>query len=82
MAIAFTLREIDGMSTDQICEILDVSPNNVWVVLHRGRLKLRQLLEAEWFRNSNRAPLANTKNPERLGDMSVDPKFSYRAVAA
>ncbi|HEY3580683.1 MAG TPA: hypothetical protein VGK82_09065 [Pyrinomonadaceae bacterium] len=36
--------------------ILSVSPNNLWVLLHRSRTKLRQLLEANWF--SRRAAAA------------------------
>ena len=49
MSIAFTLREIDGLTSGEICEILSISPNNLWVLLHRSRTKLRQLLEANWF---------------------------------
>ena len=49
MAIAFTLREIDGLSSTEICEILNITPNNLWVTLHRSRTKLRDLLESEWF---------------------------------
>lgn len=49
MSIAFTLREIDGFTSTEICEILNVTPNNLWVLLHRSRRKLRQLLEANWF---------------------------------
>lgn len=49
MSTAFTLREIDGLTSTEICEILNITPNNLWVLLHRSRAKLRQLLEAEWF---------------------------------
>jgi len=49
MSIAFMLREIDGLTTTEICEILNVTPNNLWVLLHRSRSKLRQLLETNWF---------------------------------
>ena len=49
MAIAFTLREIDGLKSNEICEILNITPNNLWVMLHRSRAKLRHLLETEWF---------------------------------
>jgi RNA polymerase sigma-70 factor (ECF subfamily) len=49
MAIAFTLREIDGLRSNEICEILDITPNNLSVLLHRSRAKLRQMLETEWF---------------------------------
>lgn len=49
-AIAFTLKEIDGFSCEEICELLELSKNNLWVMLHRARLQLRQALEEEWFR--------------------------------
>ena len=49
MSVAFTLREIEGLSSTEICEILNITPNNLWVLLHRSRSKLRQLLEANWF---------------------------------
>jgi RNA polymerase sigma-70 factor (ECF subfamily) len=56
MSIAFTLREIDGLTSNEICEILNITPNNLWVLLHRSRNKLRHLLEANWF--SRRAAAA------------------------
>jgi RNA polymerase sigma-70 factor (TIGR02943 family) len=49
MSTAFTLREIDGLTSSEICEILNITPNNLWVLLHRSRTKLRELLEANWF---------------------------------
>jgi RNA polymerase sigma-70 factor (ECF subfamily) len=49
LAEAFTLREIDGLSSEEICEILDISPNNLWVMLHRARALLRRGLEVNWF---------------------------------
>jgi RNA polymerase sigma-70 factor (TIGR02943 family) len=49
MSIALTLREIDGLTSTEICEILNITPNNLRVLLHRSRSKLRQLLEANWF---------------------------------
>ncbi|HQR39201.1 MAG TPA: sigma-70 family RNA polymerase sigma factor [Blastocatellia bacterium] len=47
---AFTLREIDGLTTDEICEALGVSTSNLWVLLHRARLRLRRCIEINWFR--------------------------------
>jgi RNA polymerase sigma-70 factor (ECF subfamily) len=48
-ARAFTLREVDGLSSDEICEALDVTVNNLWVMLHRARLHLRRCIEVHWF---------------------------------
>lgn len=49
LAEAFTLREIDGLESDEICEILGITPNNLWVMLHRARALLRRSLETNWF---------------------------------
>lgn len=49
VAQVFVLREIDGISSDEICKDLEVSPNNVWVMLHRARMGLRRCLEVHWF---------------------------------
>lgn len=42
---AFTLREADGMSTEELCKILNVTPNNLGVLLFRARNRLRHCLE-------------------------------------
>ena len=49
-ASAFTLREVDGLTSEEICEALGVTVNNLWVMLHRARLHLRNCLERNWFR--------------------------------
>lgn len=48
-ANAFTLREIEGLGTAEICKILGVSETNLWVILHRARALLRRCLETRWF---------------------------------
>jgi RNA polymerase sigma-70 factor (ECF subfamily) len=48
-AQVFSMREVDGLSSDEICKELGISPNNLWVMLHRARLGLRQCLEVNWF---------------------------------
>ena len=45
----FVSREIDGLSTDEICEMKSVNRNNLWVILHRVRKALRKCLENRWF---------------------------------
>ena len=45
--VAFVLREVEGMSTEEICNILDVSRTNLGVLLFRGRNRLRECLEAK-----------------------------------
>jgi RNA polymerase sigma-70 factor (ECF subfamily) len=49
VANVFMLREMDGLDTAQICEALRLSQNNLWVMLHRARMALRECLELNWF---------------------------------
>lgn len=45
--MAFTLREVEGLPTAEICKILDVTVTNLGVMLHRARNRLRECLEAK-----------------------------------
>lgn len=45
----FSLREIDGIESKEICSILKISESNLWVMLHRARMALRRCLEINWF---------------------------------
>lgn len=45
-ARAFTLRELEDLDTEEICEILDVSPSNLSVLLYRARMKLSACLSS------------------------------------
>ncbi len=49
-ANAFYLAEIEEMDGAGICKVLNVTSSNVWVMLHRARLRLRACLEANWFK--------------------------------
>lgn len=49
MAQVFSLREVAGMETAEICKELDITPTNCWVLLHRARLFLRECLEMNGF---------------------------------
>jgi len=49
LAMAFRLREIDGMNCDDICNVLKITPSNCWVMLYRARISLRRCLEIKWF---------------------------------
>jgi len=52
IAQVFKLREIDELSTEEICNDLGVLPNNLCVMLHRARMGLRRCLEVHWFENN------------------------------
>jgi RNA polymerase sigma-70 factor, ECF subfamily len=64
MATVFILKEIDGLSCEEICESLNLSKSNLWVLLHRARLQLRHLLEREWL--SAKSATASVRAPERM----------------
>lgn len=48
-ARVFTMREILGMETGEICAAVGISQENCFVMLHRARMALRSRLEREWF---------------------------------
>ena len=45
----FVLKEIDGMSSEEICNEFNIKPTNLWVILHRARNQLKLCLESIWF---------------------------------
>jgi RNA polymerase sigma-70 factor (TIGR02943 family) len=49
IATVFTMREIDEVPSKEICATLNISEANLWVMLHRARMALRQSLEASFF---------------------------------
>jgi RNA polymerase sigma-70 factor (TIGR02943 family) len=49
VAAVFNLREVDGVDSKEICGLLNISENNLWVMLHRARMALRRCLETNWF---------------------------------
>jgi RNA polymerase sigma-70 factor (ECF subfamily) len=50
IAKVFILREVDGIPTEEICKTMAIKDNNLWVMLHRGRMGLRECLERNWFK--------------------------------
>jgi len=49
VATVFTLREVDGVESREICALLNISENNLWVMLHRARMALRRCIDTNWF---------------------------------
>ncbi len=45
----FILKTIDNYETEEICNELDISSSNLWVIIHRARIQLRECLEGNWF---------------------------------
>lgn len=52
-ARVFHLREMEGYGTEEICNELDISSTNCWVVLHRARLGLQNCLKTNFEYGAN-----------------------------
>ncbi len=50
LSTVFSLRELDELPTDEVCEALKITPGNLGVLLYRARMGLRRCLEINWFR--------------------------------
>jgi RNA polymerase sigma-70 factor (ECF subfamily) len=48
LARLFWLREVMEEDTETVCQELAITPTNLWTMLHRGRLGLRDCLEHHW----------------------------------
>lgn len=40
-----SLRDVDGLTSQEVCAVLDITEGHQRVLLHRGRSRLRQALE-------------------------------------
>lgn len=49
----FLMREWLELSSEEICKELGLTPTNLYVQLHRARLRLRECLELNWFAKPN-----------------------------
>lgn len=64
VAAAFVMREVDGLTSEEICGVLTVSKNNYWTMMHRARLHLRRCLEVKWFTAAAAAAAPNKNKGE------------------
>jgi RNA polymerase sigma-70 factor (ECF subfamily) len=51
IATVFMMREMDEIESKEICATLAISESNLWVMLHRARMALRECLATNWFEN-------------------------------
>lgn len=51
-ADVFTLSVMEEMAAEDICQTLEITPNNFWVRLHRARLGLASCVGSQWFRQT------------------------------
>ena len=48
-ARVFMMREVMELTSEEICKELAITANNLWVILYRARMSLRECLEMNWF---------------------------------
>ncbi|MBL0720420.1 sigma-70 family RNA polymerase sigma factor [Piscinibacter sp. Jin2] len=51
----FMMREWLELETEEICKELGITSTNLWVMLHRARLRLRECLQVKWFGETSTA---------------------------
>jgi RNA polymerase sigma-70 factor (ECF subfamily) len=54
-ARVFVMREVLELETEEICKELTITANNLWVILYRARMSLRECLERNWFSDPARS---------------------------
>jgi RNA polymerase sigma-70 factor (ECF subfamily) len=45
----FKMRTIDEFDTEVVCKEFDISPSNLWVIIHRARVALSKCLKKNWL---------------------------------
>ncbi len=53
-ARVFMMREVMELDGAEICKELGITSTNLWVILYRARVALRQCLEQHWFAQGGR----------------------------
>jgi RNA polymerase sigma-70 factor (ECF subfamily) len=48
-AEVFKMKTLLGYDTETICNELDITASNLWVIIHRARTSLTECLEKKWF---------------------------------
>lgn len=48
-AAIFKLKTIDNFDTEAICNEYNITPSNLWVIIHRARTAMADCLKDNWF---------------------------------
>jgi RNA polymerase sigma-70 factor (ECF subfamily) len=48
-ATIFKKKTIENFDTEAICKEYNITPSNLWVIIHRARKNLAECLEKNWF---------------------------------
>ncbi len=49
-ASAFRMKYLEDDDSEEICKVLDITPSNYWVLIHRAKLQLRECLDQSYFK--------------------------------
>ena len=49
--ICVRLKYLSEKSGEEICQELDIAPTNLWQIIHRAKVQLRECVENKWFKN-------------------------------
>ena len=45
----FVLKVMEEINSDDVCKEIGCTSSNLWVILHRARLKMRECIEKKWL---------------------------------
>ncbi|MCW8981860.1 MULTISPECIES: sigma-70 family RNA polymerase sigma factor [Altibacter] len=48
-ATIFKMKTIDGFDTEAICNEFNITPSNLWVIIHRARTAMADCLQKNWL---------------------------------
>jgi RNA polymerase sigma-70 factor (ECF subfamily) len=49
-AAIFKMKTLENFDTEAICKEYNITPSNLWVIIHRARKTLTECLEDNWFK--------------------------------
>lgn len=49
--VVFEMKFIEEKKAEEICQVLGITPTNLWQLIHRGKLQMRNCLEVNWFKS-------------------------------
>lgn len=47
--LVFLMKNVQHYETEEICNELDITASNLWVIIHRARTSLAACMEEKWF---------------------------------
>ncbi len=48
-SLVFIMKILDECSSEEVCNEVNISSANLWTIMHRARLQVRECVEKKWF---------------------------------